>query len=98
MIIAVDAMGGDFAPGPVVAGAARAVAEHGSRVVLVGDQDILQSEIKTQGFGHLALPIKHCTKVVGMDEAASVALRKKKDSSIRVAFDLVKHGEAMAVV
>lgn len=98
MIIAVDAMGGDQAPRPLVEGAAAAVRERGSKVVLVGDRAVLEAEIRALGLGDLPLPIKHCTEVVLMEESPSVALRKKRDSSIRVAFDLVKQGEAMGVV
>ncbi len=100
MKVAVDAMGGDFAPQAVVEGAIMAVKEKNIPVILVGDRDMLAYELSRYDLDSRALPIsiRHASEVVGMHEAPSLALRKKRDSSIRVAFDLVKKGEASAVV
>lgn len=99
MKIVVDAMGGDFAPQNIVEGALLAAQEHGIEVVLVGDEE----KIKTLVCQHpqsAALPISfvHASEVIGMEESPLAALRKKKDSSIKVAFDLLKKGEASALV
>lgn len=96
--IAVDAMGGDNSPGVEVSGAIAACRNWGCEVVLVGDTAKIQAELdkhKTQG---LKLDIHHASQVVGMHDSPSDAVRKKKDSSIRIAFDLAKQGLADAVV
>ena len=98
MKIAVDAMGGDYAPQVTVEGAILAAREFKTHVILVGDKDKIQIELDKYDTKDLPLSIQHATEVVGMGESPSVALRKKKDSSIRVSFELVKSGEAQAVV
>jgi glycerol-3-phosphate acyltransferase PlsX len=94
--VAVDAMGGDHGPVEVVAGALSfARANPADRVILVGDEATLRGMTRE-------LPpnasIVHATDVVGMDEHPALALREKKGASILVAMDLVKRGEADAVV
>jgi glycerol-3-phosphate acyltransferase PlsX len=96
--IAVDAMGGDHAPEVEVAGAVAACREWGCQVVLVGDQERLQTELEKHDRTRLALEIHHAGEVVGMHDSPSDAVRKKKDSSIRVAFELAKEGRVGAVV
>jgi glycerol-3-phosphate acyltransferase PlsX len=98
LVIAVDAMGGDNAPVSEVAGAVAACRQWGCDVTLVGDSDKIQAELDTHQIDGLRLKIQHASEVVGMEDSASDAVRKKKDSSIRVAYDLVKKGEADAVV
>jgi glycerol-3-phosphate acyltransferase PlsX len=94
--IAVDAMGGDHGPGEIVSGALdHALAHPIDRVILVGDEAILRS---IAGPLPANVSIVHATQVIGMDEHPALALREKKDSTILVAVDLVKHGEADAVV
>jgi glycerol-3-phosphate acyltransferase PlsX len=98
MRIAVDAMGGDNAPVVEVSGAVSAVREFGVPVVLVGDKDRIQHELAKHNCNALDITIQHASEVVGMHDSAADAIRKKRDSSIRVAFDLVKNGLADAVV
>lgn len=98
MRIAVDAMGGDNAPKVEVAGAVAAAREFSIPVTLVGDRDLLAAELAGHDTAGLDISIHHASEVVGMHDSASDAIRKKKDSSIRVAFELVKSGEAVAVV
>ncbi|MEO5360162.1 MAG: phosphate acyltransferase PlsX [Nitrospirota bacterium] len=100
MKIALDAMGGDNAPGVTVEGALLAVAEYDDiSVELIGDSDVLLKRLKAvKRYDEKRITVKHASEVVDMDEATSQALRKKKDSSIRVAVDMVKKGEAAAVV
>lgn len=97
MIVAVDAMGGDLAPDAVVRGAIDAARERGIQVILVGRQASI-----TKAFGSRRPPagvsVHHCEDVVEMGESPLKAVRGKKDASIRVAFELVKNGEAHAVV
>ncbi len=91
-------MGGDHAPEAVVEGSVRAAREYGTHVILVGDRDILHQNLKRFSTAGLPISVKHASEVVGMHESPSVAVRRKRDSSIRVAFDLVKAGEARGVV
>ena len=98
IVVAVDAMGGDHAPGPEVAGAVMAAREWHIPVILVGQRTRIESELVTHRCDGLDISIHHASEVVGMHDSASDAVRKKKDSSIRVAFDLVKAGQASAVV
>lgn len=98
MRVAVDAMGGDNAPVVEVEGAVAAAREFGISVILVGDTDRLRHELAKHDCNGLDIVVQHAGEVVGMHDSASDAVRKKKDSSIRVAFDLVKQGQAAAVV
>jgi phosphate acyltransferase len=99
MKIAIDAMGGDFAPRSIVEGAILAAREHGIPVVLVGEEKTIRQEAAmVPGSDSLPLTFVHASEAVGMDESPSTAIRKKKDSSIKVAFDLLKKGEVSAVV
>ena len=97
MNIAVDAMGGDRGASIAVAGAIEA-SECGSFVTLVGDEKPLLREMEKQGGGNDRVSVYPASEVVGMDESPADSIRKRKDSSIRVAFNLVKEGKADAVV
>jgi phosphate acyltransferase len=96
--IAVDAMGGDHGPSVVVEGAVAAVRESGASVILVGDATAVESEIRRSGAESLAIEVRHASQVVGMGESPSHALRRKRDSSLRIAADLVRDGLASAFV
>lgn len=99
MRIALDAMGGDHAPAVTVEGAIEAVIEsHGLSVLLIGDETELINELKERDYPASLISIRHASQVVNMDEAPLTALRRKKDSSIKVAVELVKSGEADAMV
>ncbi len=99
-IIALDAMGGDHGPKVTVPAAKKALREiREIELVLVGDQDQLNAEIDRQGMNDESrIRVHHTTEVVGMDEAPALALKKKKDSSMRVAIDLVKANTVQACV
>ncbi|MCL1926893.1 MAG: phosphate acyltransferase PlsX [Syntrophorhabdaceae bacterium] len=99
MKIAVDAMGGDHAPREVVRGAVQAFQESGYSVILVGQESRVREELSAiGGFPDKGIEIVHASEVVEMCDAPSVALRKKKDSSIRVGLSLVAEGKADAFV
>src|SRR3989475_5721194 len=98
MKIAVDGMGGDFAPQAIVEGAVLAAQEHNADIILVGDETRLGRELDRLQAHNLPISICHATEVVHMEEAPGVALRKKRFSSIRVAIELVHREEAHAVV
>lgn len=96
MRIAVDAMGGDFAPGPVVEGALAAARQHGFALVFAGPRDILSREIARHAPAD-RVDIVEAPDVVAMHESPVQALRHKPGSSIRVAIDQVARGQADAV-
>jgi phosphate acyltransferase len=100
MKIALDAMGHDEGPGPLLAGAALALQEFAdiSRLFLTGDAPRLEKELQRIGCNDGRIEIVHATQVVEMQDSAVDALRKKKDSSVSVAVDLVKKGQAEAIV
>ncbi|MBE9126321.1 MULTISPECIES: phosphate acyltransferase PlsX [unclassified Coleofasciculus] len=95
--IAIDAMGGDYAPGEIVAGAIRAQEELGVEVLLVGDPHAIESSLK-QHSNSSQLEIVPAEDVVGMDEEPLVSLKRKPKASINVAMDLVKQKRAEGVV
>ena len=97
MRIALDAMGGDHAPSSNVAGAIEA-AQHGFQILLVGDEAVLREEIAERGGLPPNVHLAHASEVVEMDDKAGSAARRKRDSSLRVAFELVSKGQADAVV
>jgi glycerol-3-phosphate acyltransferase PlsX len=96
--VALDALGTDQAPGVEIEGAVAAVRERGARVVLVGDEARLRAALRAAGAEALGIEVRHASQVVSMHDAPAVVVRKKTDSSMRVCFDLVKRGEAAAVV
>ena len=100
MKIALDAMGGDFGPPNIVGGAVMALKEysHISKLFLVGDTPQVEAELKKHRCNDGRIEIVHATQVVDMSDNAMHAFRRKKDSSINRAVDLVKHGDAEAVV
>jgi glycerol-3-phosphate acyltransferase PlsX len=100
MKIALDAMGGDHGPSVLVEGAVLALNEypHIEQLHLVGDSALIQNELTRLQYADPRIAIVHCTQVVGMSDAATDAIRKKRDSSISRAVELVKEGAADAIV
>ncbi len=98
--IALDAMGGDFGPEVIVPAAIRAIGEHPDLgIILVGDGDILRRDLEKAGASaNERIAIHHASQKVEMDELPQHAMRNKKDSSMRVAINLVKEGTAHACV
>jgi glycerol-3-phosphate acyltransferase PlsX len=96
--IAIDCMGGDHGPSVTVPAAIQFLVGHpAAHLVLVGKDDILRPLLGSHA-EDARIRIVHATEVVGMDESPALALRNKKDSSMRVAINLVKAGEADACV
>ncbi|WAL61979.1 phosphate acyltransferase PlsX [Thermocoleostomius sinensis] len=95
--IAIDAMGGDYAPAEIVAGALRAQAELGVEVLLVGEPQQIQAQMEHHS-PSLQLEIVPAEGLIEMHEEPLSALRRKPKASINVAMDLVKQGRADAVV
>ena len=100
MRIALDAMGGDHAPGPIVTGAVHAIREREDlTVVLVGDQARIEAELAQSPDLPLdRLPIVHASQVIAMEEKPVEALRKKRDNSISKCWGLLASGDVQAVV
>jgi glycerol-3-phosphate acyltransferase PlsX len=100
MRIALDAMGGDIGPPSLVAGAVMALREYHQiqKLYLVGDQPQIEAELKKHRCSDFRIQIVHSTQVVEMSDTAWSAVRRKKDSSINRAVDLVKHDRADAIV
>src|SRR6266568_1565359 len=100
MKIALDAMGGDFGPPYLVAGAVMALREYRriSKLFLVGDPPQIEAELKKLHCNDSRIEIVHSTQVVDMSDKAWSAVRRKKDSSVSRAVDLVKRGQANAIV
>src|SRR5438874_13380484 len=100
MKIALDAMGGDFGPPNLVAGAALALREysHIRKLFLVGDSAQIEAELRKLGCNDSRIEIVHSTQVVDMSDRAWSAVRRNKGSSVSRAVDLVKHGQANAIV
>jgi len=96
--VAVDVMGGDNAPAHEVTGAVMAARQWQIPIILVGQIELVEKELTNHDIKGLDIRVKHASEFIGMQDSASDAVRKKKDSSIRVAFDLVKQGAADAVV
>ncbi|HHO70572.1 MAG TPA: phosphate acyltransferase PlsX [Halothiobacillus sp.] len=98
--IALDAMGGDHAPGVILEATRLFLANHRDvEILLVGDKTVLEPALMEAGMGgQAAIHVVHAPEVVSMDEPPSLALRNKKRSSMRMAIDLVKQGEAQAAV
>jgi glycerol-3-phosphate acyltransferase PlsX len=98
MRIAIDAMGSDNAPRVEVEGSVQAAREYGFDLILVGDEQKIRKELAGFSRHPSNISICHASEVVQMDESPAVAVRRKKDSSISVAVNLVREKKASAVV
>jgi glycerol-3-phosphate acyltransferase PlsX len=100
MKLAIDAMGGDFAPRNIVAGAVEALRDNSdiSHLYLVGDQARLDRELRKLGAADHRLEVVHASEVIEMNDPPVQSVRRKKDSSMCRAIDLVKGGQADAIV
>jgi len=96
--IAVDAMGGDYAPREIVKGALEAASAYDLSVILVGDEAQVRREMADNNMAGGRVEVVHAPDVIGMAEQPAVAVRRKKDSSIVVATRLVREGQADALV
>lgn len=97
--IVVDAMGGDFAPNEQVRGAVLALNKDANlSIILVGDKPQIEEILKTQKYDKTRLEIVHTTQTISMEETPTIAVKTKKDSSLVVAFRLLKEGKADGLV
>lgn len=99
MTIAIDAMGGDFGPSVTIPASINALSKHPQlHLILVGDEVLLRERLGANRYDNARLHIQHASQRVEMDEEPAQALRTKKDSSMRVAINLVKEDKAHACV
>ncbi|MCH2190645.1 MAG: phosphate acyltransferase PlsX [Gammaproteobacteria bacterium] len=102
--VAIDAMGGDIGVAVTVSAAVDYLNNNANnkKIILVGDQNAISTQVKKVAGDNLVakgrLEIVHTTEVVGMDESPALALKRKKDSSMRVAINMVKEGRSQAAV
>lgn len=91
-------MGGDAPLTRPIAGAIQAVNDFGIDIVLYGDEPRIREELKQHHFNPVKVDVVHCTEVVEMHESPALALRQKKQSSIRIALDALKSGDVSAMI
>lgn len=98
MRIVVDGMGGDNAPKAIVGGVVEAIKEYNIDIIITGDKELLEQEFASYEFDRSKLEIIHTTEVIENEDKPVQAVRRKKDSSMVVALNLVKEGKADAIV
>jgi glycerol-3-phosphate acyltransferase PlsX len=98
MRIAVDAMGGDYAPSEIIKGAVSAARELDYEIILVGEEYSIQRYLNKYPPVNDKITVKHASEIIGMDEPPTKSVRKKKDSSINIGMQLVKNNEADSFV
>lgn len=96
--VAIDAMGGDYAPQAIVDGAITAAVDHNLHLILVGQKELIYKEMERYPSNNLPISVQDASQNIGMKELPSVVFKKKRNSSICVALDLVRQGEAHALV
>jgi glycerol-3-phosphate acyltransferase PlsX len=97
--LAVDAMGGDHGPKVTIPASIKALSKYDQlHIILVGDQSAIEAELQKNKYSNSRLSIHHVSEVVEMDESPQSALKNKKDSSMRVAINLIKEEKAQACV
>lgn len=96
--IAVDAMGGDNAPNAIVEGAVLSLENKRISIILVGNEMLITDELKRHNYDKSRISIINTTEVIGSEEVPTVAIKKKKDSSMVVGLKLVKNNEAESFV
>ena len=97
--VAVDAMGGDNAPGEIVAGAVEAVREKsGIQVALIGREELVKAELAKYTYNQEQIQVVNATEAIATEEPPVNAIRRKKDSSIVIGMNMVKKKEADAFV
>ena len=97
--IAVDAMGGDYAPEEIVKGAVAATKENSEiKVILVGNDDAIKAVLEEMSYNREQVEVVHAAQVISCEEAPVEAIRAKKDSSLVMAMKMVKEGTADAVI
>jgi phosphate acyltransferase len=98
IVIVVDGMGGDHAPKAVVEGCVQALQKADIKIIITGRENEIKAELAKHKYDESRLSVIHTEEVISTNEAPVMALRKKKDSSLVRALNLVKNGEADALI
>jgi len=98
MVVVVDGMGGDFSPSAVVEGCVAAIKEYDIDILITGAEDLIKEELKKYTYDCNKIKIVDAKEVIGTNEHPVMAIKRKKDSSLVKALNLVKSGEADAVI
>lgn len=98
MKIAIDGMGGDFAPSAVIAGCIEALSELDVDIIITGKKDAIEEELKKHTYDKNRIEVIGCSEVIDCNEEPVKAIRRKKDSSLAVALQLVKEKKADAMI
>lgn len=98
MVVVVDGMGGDFSPCAVVEGCVAAIKEYDIDILITGNEDLIKEELKKYTYDVNKIKIVATKEVIGTEEHPVMAIKRKKDSSLVKALNLVKSGEADAVI
>jgi len=98
MKIVVDAMGSDRYPQPDVEGAVQAAREYGIEIVLVGNKDVVESELAKHDLSGLPVSLVHASQIIEMKEHPAAAVKSKKDASMVVGIQMLKQGQVDAFV
>jgi phosphate acyltransferase len=98
MIVVVDGMGGDHAPAAIVGGCVEALKDNDAHIIITGPEELIASELNKYSYDKARIEIVDAKEVIDPNEHPVMAVRKKKNSSLSVALDLVKTGKAHAVI
>ncbi|MBU3160561.1 phosphate acyltransferase PlsX [Clostridium frigoris] len=98
MVVVVDGMGGDFSPNAVVEGCVAAIKEYEIDILITGSEELISEELKKYTYDTNKIKIINATEIINVSEHPVMALKRKKDSSLVKALNLVKSGEADAII
>ncbi|MCB2355440.1 phosphate acyltransferase PlsX [Clostridium estertheticum] len=98
MVVVVDGMGGDFCPNAVVEGCIAAIKEYNIEILITGSEELIREELKKHTYDTNKIKIINTTEVIDVSEHPVMAVKRKKDSSLVKALNLVKNGEADAII
>jgi glycerol-3-phosphate acyltransferase PlsX len=98
MVVVVDGMGGDFSPSAVVEGCVEAIKEYNIDILITGPEDLIKEELKKYTYDFNKIKVIDAKEVIGTNEHPVMAIKRKKDSSLVKALNLVKSGDADAII
>ncbi|MGH4138093.1 phosphate acyltransferase PlsX [Clostridium sp.] len=98
MVVVVDGMGGDFSPSAVVEGCVAAIKEYDIDILITGNEDLIRQELKKYTYDSNKIKIVDASEVISTSEHPVMAIKRKKDSSLVKALNLVKSGDADAII
>ncbi|MCB2288387.1 phosphate acyltransferase PlsX [Clostridium sp. CS001] len=98
MVVVVDGMGGDFSPKAVVEGCVEAIKEYNIEILITGSEDLIKEELKKYSYDCNKIKVIDAKEVISTNEHPVMAIKRKKDSSLVKALNLVKSGDADAII